>query len=406
MSRTLLNDMTETKKGYGSRRDYEKWGNQLTKTKRSSYRRERSVRISNNRSGQYAMSRSYARTSQIKTVAQFKSRCSDDSDSEDDKKTNRRTRSNSHRGSKTPKPRAQPRHSMHARVRRPQTVGGQSVPQKLKKRSKRKHRKDKSSRKKTAPKIIRKRELARKPQEPQSSSVTITPKPFFNSIKPLPAEQKTVSDLPQVSKSNPPKAPSDKATKPVTPESTKSSINADKESVVDIPQTAQSKPTKASMATMNTPTSESLKRPTSAEEKLVSDIPQVTESKTPDGSLATLTKPGISEMDVEEKSATDIPQVTKSKEPNGSLAKQTRPVTSESPKKQVTTDILQVDESEPPNGSLAALAKPVASESRKRALDEAEPSLVQDNNIKQMEEIERISHCVVLAKTSSVLAIS
>merc|ERR1712203_1113933 len=136
-------------------------------------------------------------------------------------------------------------------------------------------------------------------------------------------------------------------------------------------------------ATMNTPTSESLKRPTSTEEKLVSDIPQVTESKTPDGSLATLTKPGISEMDVEEKSATDIPQVTKSKEPNGSLAKQTRPVTSESPKKQVNTDILQVDESEPPNGSLAALAKPVASESRKRALDEAEPSLVQDNNIKQ-----------------------
>jgi len=387
MSRTLLNDMTETKKGYGSRRDYEKWGNQLTKSKRSSYRRERSVRISDNRSGQYAMSKSYARTSQIKTVVQFKSRCSDDSDSEDDKKTNRRTRSNSQRGSKTPKPRAQPRHSMSARARRPQTVGGQSVPQiKLKKR-RRKHRKDKSSKKLTSSKQIRKREIARKPQSPQSSSVTSTPIFGFPSKKPLPAEQKSVSDLPQVSKSKPSKASSDKATNPVTSESTKSTINADQESVVDIPKVARSKPTEASLATMTTATSESLKRSINSEQKLVTDIPKVTKSKTPNGSLATLTKPVTSEMDVEEKSATDIPQVTKSKEPNGSLTKLTRPVTSESPKQQVNTDIQQVDESEPPNGSLAALAKPVASESRKRALDEAEPSLVQDNNIKQIEEM-------------------
>jgi len=334
MSRTLLNDMTETRKGYGSRRDYEKWGNQLTKTNRSSYRRERSVRISNNRSGQYAMSKSYARTSQITTVNQWKSRCSDDSDSEDDKKTNRRTRSNSQRGSKTPKPRVQPRRSMHARARRPQTVGGNSVPhRRSKKRSKGKRRKDKS------PKLLPENFRIPKPKAPKSTPIM----DFFS------------------------------------PVIIKSSVN--------VPQLAQSKQSESSLAAKTTPTSESLKRSTDAEQKSVTDIPQVIKSKTPDGSLATLTKPVTSEMDVEQKSGTYIPQVTKSKEPNGSLAKLTRPVTSELPKKQVDLDIPQVDESEPPNDSRAALAKPVTSESPKRALDEAEASLVQDNNIEQMEEM-------------------
>jgi len=363
MSRTLLNDMTETRKGYGSRRDYEKWGNQLTKTNRSSYRRERSVRISNNRSGQYAMSKSYARKSQIQTVKQFKSRCSDDSDSDDDKKTNRRTRSNSQRGSKTPKPRVQPRNSMHVRARRPQTVGGKSVPHL---RSK-KRRARRGPKKLTSPKQIRKAELVRKPKVPQSGSVPITSKTPFAPIK--------LSDIPQVSIVKPP----NKVPKPVTSESTKTSINADQESVVDIPRVAQSKETEASLTT--------IKRSTDAEQKSVADIPQVTMSETPNGSLATMTKPVASEMDVEQKSATYTPQVTKSKEPNGSLAKITRPVTSESPKKQVDKDVPQVEESEPPNGSRAALAKPVASESLKRALEEAEPSPVQDNNIVQVEEM-------------------
>jgi len=387
MSRTLLNDMTETKKGYGTLRDYKKWGKQLTKTKRSSCRRERSVRISSHRSGQYAMSRSYAKASQIKAVVQFKNRCSDDSDSEEEKKTNRRTRSVSLRGSKTPKPRAQPRHSIHARARRPQTVGGQSVPQlNFKKRSKRKFRKT-SSKKVTSAKAPPKWRPYKKPQASKLSSGSITPMAVFFSKKPVPAEQKSVPDTSMVFKSKPPKASLDIVTKPVTFESPKSSVDTEQRSVMDTAQVAWSKPTEGSVVTLSEPASGSVKRSTNAERKLITDIPQVTKSKTPNGSLATRTKPLSSDLAVEQKSATDIPQVTKSKQHNGSLATLTRPVTSESTKKQVEAVIPQTDESEQPNGSLAALTKPVTSESLKRSLDEAEPSLVQDNNIKQKEEV-------------------
>jgi len=379
MSRTLLNDMSETKKGYGTLRDYKKWGKQLTKTKRSSCRKERSVRISNHRSHTYSMSRSYAKASQIKAVAQFKNRCSDDSDSEEEKKTNSRTRSVSLRALKAPKPRAQPRQSVHFRARRPQTVGGQSVPQlKLKKRSKRKLRKRSS---------YSKRNPYKRPQASKLGSAPITPISAFFSKKPLPAEQKSVTDITMVSKSRPPKASPDRPTKSVTFESPKSSVDTEQKSVVDTAQVSRSKPIEGSLATLSKPASGSLKMSTNAEEKLVTDIPQVTKLKTPNGSLATLKKPLMFDLDVEQKSTTNVPQVTKSKQRNSSLAALTRSVTSESPKKQVETVIPQTDESEQLSGSLAVLAKPVASESPKRSLDEAEPSLVQDINIKQKEEM-------------------
>jgi len=386
MSRTLLNDMTETKKGYGSRRDYEKWGNQLTKTHRSSYRRERSVRISNNRSGQYATSRSYAKASQIKTVVQFKSRCSDDSDSDEEKKNNRRTRSVSLRGSKTPTPRAKPRHSIHARARRSarrKTVGGKSAPQlKRERRMKHKLRKGKSPKKEPTANKTKKVKPWGKPQDLQRASDTITPMSGIFSKKPLPAEQKSAAVVSWAPKLRPTCDSLDKVAKPITSESPKSSVVPQQKSALDIPKVAQSQPTQK---VVTIPKSGSLKTLENVEQKSVLDIPQVTKSEGSNGCRVTLMEPVNSELGVEEKSARDIPQVTKPAEHNGSLEALTRPDTSESPKRPVVTDTPRVDESQPTNGSPATLAKPVAPESLKRSLD-VDP-LVQDNNIKQQEEM-------------------
>jgi len=374
MSRTLLNDMSETKKGYGTLRDYKKWGKQLTKSKRSSCRKERSVRISSHRSGQYSMSRSYAKASQMKAVDQFKNRCSDDSDSGEEKETNRRTRSVSVRALKAPRSRPKSRRSIHARARGPKSVGGQSVPQlkiKFKMPNKR------NLRKKSPYKVISAKGTPEWTpyQMPQASKLSLV------------SEQKSVTDTPMVFNSRPPKASPYRLPKSVTFEPPKSSVDTEWKSVVDKAQVARSKPTEDSLATLSKPASGSLKRSTNAEQKLVVDIPQITMSKTPNGSLATLSKPLTCDLDVEQKAATGVPQVTKSKQPNSSLVTLTRPVTSESPKKQVGTVIPQTDESEQPSGSLAVFAKPVTSESPKRSLDEAEPSLVLDNNIKQKHEM-------------------
>jgi len=80
MSRNLVNDMTETKKGYASMNDYKKWGNQITKTKNLSILRERAVRVSNS-SNQYSLHTRYSNNSQRTILSQFNENCSDDSDS-------------------------------------------------------------------------------------------------------------------------------------------------------------------------------------------------------------------------------------------------------------------------------------------------------------------------------------
>lgn len=115
MSRNLVSDMTETKKGYASIKDYRKWGKNYTKQNRSCYRRERSVLVSD-RSNQYATQRTYVNVSKIKAVTQFNNSCSDDSDSADEVLSKHRTRAVSLRSIEAPKTKTpKPRQSVYAR---------------------------------------------------------------------------------------------------------------------------------------------------------------------------------------------------------------------------------------------------------------------------------------------------
>lgn len=221
-----------------------------------------------------------------------------------------------------------------------------------------------------------------KPQDLQRASDTITPMSGIFSKKPLPAEQKSAAVVSWAPKLRPTCDSLDKVAKPITSESPKSSVVPQQKSALDIPKVAQSQPTQK---VVTIPKSGSLKTLENVEQKSVLDIPQVTKSEGSNGCRVTLMEPVNSELGVEEKSARDIPQVTKPAEHNGSLEALTRPDTSESPKRPVVTDTPRVDESQPTNGSPATLAKPVAPESLKRSLD-VDP-LVQDNNIKQQEEM-------------------
>jgi len=115
MSRNLISDMTETKKGYSSMREWQNWGNQSTNVNRLCYRRERSVRLSSH-SGLFRTQSTYANVSKINTVSQFNNSCSDDSDSADDLYLKPLTRSTSLISKKVPKSVApKPRSSIFSR---------------------------------------------------------------------------------------------------------------------------------------------------------------------------------------------------------------------------------------------------------------------------------------------------
>jgi hypothetical protein len=102
MSRTLVSDMAATRRGYATPREYQRWGKQCSKMNSLSYRRERSVRLSN-RAGPYATQSQYVNVSKAKTVSQFNMSCSDDSDSPEEVHFKHRTRSVSMRSMKAPK---------------------------------------------------------------------------------------------------------------------------------------------------------------------------------------------------------------------------------------------------------------------------------------------------------------
>jgi len=226
MSRTLLSDMTATKKGYASLRDYKTWGKQITKTKRSSYRRERSVRLSNiSRGYQYEAQKRYANVSQMKTVVQFNNNCSDDSDSPDDQRSSHRTRSVSLRGIKPTKRSSAPISTAFGRSRRVSaSVGGR----KLKGRSKRNLRNKKSKHVNFKDMMRNDKNKASKVPKPASTKKSPASQfsaPSIISIKPLPAEIESVTVIPQVNKSEAPTGSLAPVAKPITSESPKRALD-------------------------------------------------------------------------------------------------------------------------------------------------------------------------------------
>jgi len=91
LSRNLVSDMAETRKGYATLKDYRGWGKQYTKQNRSCYRRERSVRV-NDPMGLYSTQSSFINVFRRNTVSEFNLSCSDDSESADDLVSNHLTR--------------------------------------------------------------------------------------------------------------------------------------------------------------------------------------------------------------------------------------------------------------------------------------------------------------------------
>jgi len=90
MSRNLVNDMAETRKGYLTFDDYRKWGKNYTKQNVSCLRQERAVKLTDNHR-QYLTQSTYMNVSKIHSVEQFADSCSDDSDEgESSMTTNRR----------------------------------------------------------------------------------------------------------------------------------------------------------------------------------------------------------------------------------------------------------------------------------------------------------------------------
>jgi len=79
MSRNLMQDMEQTRKGYTNMNEYQRWGRNYTKQNRACYRKERAVKV-NDKLGLYSTQSQYVSLSKMKTVSAFDDSCSDDSD--------------------------------------------------------------------------------------------------------------------------------------------------------------------------------------------------------------------------------------------------------------------------------------------------------------------------------------
>jgi len=99
MSKNLLSDMAETKKGYATKSEYSTWGKHITKQNAVCLRRERAAK-STDVFGQHRTQATYMNVKKIHTVALFNDSCSDDSDEAESKSTNARIRAFSARNKK------------------------------------------------------------------------------------------------------------------------------------------------------------------------------------------------------------------------------------------------------------------------------------------------------------------
>jgi len=79
MSRNLMQDMENTRRGYTNMNEYKSWGKNYTKQQKACYRKERAVKVNDNL-GLYSTQSQYISLSRMETVSAFDDSCSDDSD--------------------------------------------------------------------------------------------------------------------------------------------------------------------------------------------------------------------------------------------------------------------------------------------------------------------------------------
>lgn len=79
MSRNLMQDMEQTRRGYTNMNEYNRWGKNYTKQNKACYRKERAVKV-NDTLGLYSTQSQYISISRMETVSAFDDSCSDDSD--------------------------------------------------------------------------------------------------------------------------------------------------------------------------------------------------------------------------------------------------------------------------------------------------------------------------------------
>jgi len=79
LSRNLMQDMEQTRKGYKNINEYNRWGKNYTKQNKACYRKERAVKVKDTL-GLYSTQSQYISLSRMETVSAFDESCSDDSD--------------------------------------------------------------------------------------------------------------------------------------------------------------------------------------------------------------------------------------------------------------------------------------------------------------------------------------
>jgi len=79
MSRNLMQDMEQTRRGYTNINEYNRWGKNYTKQNKACYRKERAVKVKDTL-GLYSTQSQYISLSRMETVSAFDESCSDDSD--------------------------------------------------------------------------------------------------------------------------------------------------------------------------------------------------------------------------------------------------------------------------------------------------------------------------------------
>jgi len=79
MSRSLMQDMEQTRRGYTNINEYNRWGKNYTKQNKACYRKERAVKV-NDALGLYSTQSQFISLSRMETVSAFDESCSDDSD--------------------------------------------------------------------------------------------------------------------------------------------------------------------------------------------------------------------------------------------------------------------------------------------------------------------------------------
>jgi hypothetical protein len=79
LSSNLISDLTETRKGYSTKKDYSTWGRNYSKQNCIGLQKERAFKL-NDGLGQYLTQSDYMNVSKVYSVSQFNDSCSDDSD--------------------------------------------------------------------------------------------------------------------------------------------------------------------------------------------------------------------------------------------------------------------------------------------------------------------------------------